>query len=44
MKSQNIKLQSFIGKGTRLDILKKLPKFLVKVHEQPIIWYIMKTL
>ena len=47
MKSQNIKTAVILcgGKGTRLGHLgKKLPKCLVKVHEQPIIWYIMKTL
>ena len=33
------------GKGTRLGALgKKIPKSLVKIHKNPIIWYIIKIL
>ena len=33
------------GKGTRLGILgKKIPKTLVKIHNKPILWYIVKAL
>ena len=33
------------GKGTRLGLLgKKIPKSLVKIHEYPIIWYIINAL
>ena len=33
------------GTGTRLGLLgKKIPKSLVKIHEYPIIWYIINVL
>ena len=33
------------GKGTRLGLLgKKVPKTLLKVHNKPILWYIIKFL
>ena len=33
------------GKGTRLGAIgKKLPKTLIKIHNKPIIWYIIKIL
>ena len=44
-----IKIKSAIilcgGKGTRLGNLgKKIPKTLVKIHNKPILWYIVKAL
>ena len=46
-KSTNIKTAVILcgGKGTRLGILgKKIPKSLVKIHDAPIIWYIINAL
>ena len=46
---KNVNLKTAVilcgGKGTRLGLLgKRIPKSLVKIHELPIIWYIINTL
>ena len=44
--SKNIRTAVILcgGKGTRLDLKKKIPKSLVKIQNKEILWYIINIL